>query len=117
MPTIPRQARIKVLERDVLRQVIQYLRLKKCLVYRMNTGAGLFQNADGPRRFVRFGEKGMADLLSLTKDSVIWVECKGTGGKQSEFQKHFQKEVESFGHTYVVAESINDVMPLFEEVK
>ena len=116
MPTIRRQVRTKVLERDVLRQVIQYLRLKKCLVYRMNTGAGLFQNADGPRRFVRFGEKGMAVVLAFTKNSTIWVKAKGTGGKQSEFQKHFQKEVEGFGHTYIVAESINDVMPLFEEV-
>jgi len=106
----------KVLEKDVLKQVSQYLRLKRCLVYRMNTGAGIFQNQNGPRRFVKFGEKGMADVLAFTKRSVIWVECKGGSGKQSELQKKFQEDVEAYGHTYIVAKSIDDLMPLFEEV-
>lgn len=106
---------VKVLEKFVLSQVLQYLRLKKCLCYRMNTGAGVFQNKDGPKRFVRFGEKGMADILAFTKSSVIWCECKGTGGKQSDYQREFQREVESFGHTYILAHSIDDVMELFEE--
>jgi hypothetical protein len=117
LPTIRRPQRIKVLERNVLSQVLSYLRLKKCLCYRMNTGAGIFQNKEGPRRFVKFGEKGMADILAFTKSSVIWCECKGSNGKQSEYQKAFQQEVESFGHIYIVAHSIDDISPLFEGVK
>jgi len=80
----------------------------------MNTGAGLFSNATGKQRFVRFGERGMADILAFTKDSVIWCECKGSTGKQSEHQKNFQQEVEAYGHIYIIARSIEDIMPLFE---
>ncbi len=109
--------RTKVLEKIVLTQVLQYLRLKKYLCYRMNTGAALFDSpsSNGKRRFVRFGEKGMADVLAFTKGgSVIWIECKGTYGKQSEHQKSFQKEVESFGHIYVLSRGLNDIKDLFE---
>ena len=109
--------KIKVLEKSVLSQVLQYLRLKKCLCYRMNTGAGIFSNANGKQRFVKFGHPGMADILAFTKQSTIWAECKGTGGKQSENQKAFQKEVEAYGHIYIVAHGIEDVQSLFEEGK
>jgi hypothetical protein len=83
----------------------------------MNTGAGIFQNKDGPRRFVKFGVTGMADILAFTKSSVIWCECKGSSGKQSEQQKEFQSEVEAYGHIYIVARGIEDVRSLFEEGK
>jgi hypothetical protein len=106
---------VKVKEKFVLQQVLQYLRLKKCLVYRMNTGAGMFSNPSGKARFVRFGEKGMADVLAFTKDSVIWVEAKGSSGKQSDFQRDFQKDVEAYGHIYILAKSVDDVIPLFEK--
>lgn len=116
MQTKRRQVPIKIAEKDVLRQVMQYLRLQKCLVYRMNTGASQFQNYPGGKKyFVRFGEKGMADILAFTKSSAIWCECKATNGKQSEYQKHFQTEVEAMGHTYIVARCLEDVEALFEQ--
>jgi hypothetical protein len=108
--------KVKVSEKAVLSQILQYLRLKRCLCYRMNTGAGIFQNKEGPRRFVKFGAKGMADILAFTKEgTVIWVEAKSsTGGKQSEFQKAFQQEVEEYGHIYILANSVDYVMDLYE---
>jgi hypothetical protein len=84
----------------------------------MNTGAGIFQNKEGPRRFVKFGEKGMADILAFTKSgTVLWVECKGSSGKQTEFQRHFQGQIEAYNHIYIVARSIDDLIPLFGEGK
>ena len=109
-------AKVKILEKDVLKQIIQFLRLKRCLVYRMNTGAGTFQNQNGPKRYVKFGEKGMADILAFTKQSVIWCECKGSSGKQSDHQRAFQQEVEAYGHIYIVAKSIEDVECLFKPI-
>jgi len=107
--------KVKVPERAVLSQVIQYLRLRGCLVFRMNTGANVFQNTDGRRRFVRFGTPGMADVLAFTTRSVIWVECKSSTGRQSDAQRVFQRQVEEYGHTYVLARSVGDVMRLFED--
>jgi len=81
----------------------------------MNTGAGTFQNQNGPKRFVKFGVTGMADVLCFTKQgTTIWCECKGSSGKQSDHQKHFQQEVEAYGHIYIVAKSIEDVECLFK---
>ena len=81
----------------------------------MNTGATQFQNNPGGKKyFVKFGVKGMADILAFTKSSVIWCECKSSTGKQSEHQKEFQKEVEQFGHIYVLAHSVDDVIDLYE---
>ena len=106
--------KVKIPEKAVLSQVLQYLRLKKCLCYRMNTGATVSQYK-GKNRLIRFGVSGMADVLAFTKDSVMWIEAKASsGGKQSDHQKAFQKEVESFGHIYILARSVDDVMALFE---
>ncbi len=75
----------------------------------------MFQNNHGPRRFVRFGEKGMADVLAFTPhNTVMWIECKATNGKQSDNQKEFAKEVESFGHIYILAHSVDEVADLYE---
>lgn len=110
--------RIKVLEKEVLSKVMQYLRSEKCLCYRMNTGAGLFSNPTGKQRFVRFGEKGMADILAFTKSgTTLWVECKGSSGKQSELQRHFQGQIEAYNHIYIVAHGVEDLYPLFGGVK
>lgn len=107
-------AKVKVPEKAVLSQIIHYLKLKKCLVYRMNTGASVSEYK-GKKRLIRFGTQGMADVLAFTKDSTLWIEAKAsTGGKQSEAQKNFQKDVESFGHIYILANSVDAVMDLFE---
>lgn len=38
-----------------------------------------------------------------------WIECKAPKGKQSELQKSFQAQVESHGHRYVLAKTLEDV--------
>jgi len=106
--------KVKVPERAVLSQIMQYLKLQGCLVYRMNTGASVFQNAEGPRRFVRFGIRGMADVLAFTRSgTVVWVEAKSSTGRQSDTQRVFQEEVEAFGHVYVLANSVDVVIEMF----
>jgi hypothetical protein len=65
--------------------------------------------------FVRFGVKGMADILAFGNTrmprvpSVIWIECKADGGRQTPEQKSFEAQVREAGHAYVVARSIEDV--------
>ena len=46
---------------------------------------------------------GVADIVVLTKDAVIFVEMKaGKQGKQQPSQKEFEKKVKSLGHNYVI---------------
>ena len=46
---------------------------------------------------------GVADIVVLTKDAVIFVEMKaGKQGKQQSSQKEFEKKVKSLGYNYVI---------------
>jgi hypothetical protein len=71
---------------------------------------------NGKRWAVKFGRKGMADLLAIRREFLqcrsipAWIECKRPKCGQTPDQKLFQAEVEAEGHRYIVA---ND----FEQVK
>jgi len=106
-----------VSERDTQKAILQFLALKRVLAYRMNTGAAVYETA-GKKRFVRYGNPGMADILAITTGGqCIWIEVKAAKGKQSESQIRFQREVEKRGHTYLVARSVEDLYPLLGGVK
>ena len=111
-------------EASVQRAVMDLLAAERIFAIRMNTGA--FK--DG-KRFVRFGLKGMADILAFpqAKHQVgpngspwwlphpLWLEIKAPTGKQSPEQKSFQEQVEAQGHSYLVARSSDDVLAWLKE--
>lgn len=113
-------------EGSIQRAVMELLAAERIFAIRMNTGA--FK--DG-KRFVRFGLKGMADILAFPKllnyvglgfarvitIVPLWVECKAPKGKQSPEQKSFQEQVEAHGHSYLVARSSDDVMEWLKGVR
>ena len=110
---------VKKGEAAVQRAILDYLAARHVLAFRMQSGATM-SSYKGKTRLVRYGTPGMADILAMPIDvnSVceallavrpIWIECKAEKGKQSELQKSFQQQVESHGHKYVVARSIQDV--------
>lgn len=107
--------------------ILEYLAARHILAFRMNTG-----QAKIGERFVRFGVKGMADILAFkhrkagylaapaiegdyATDVIVpfWIEVKNAKGKQSPFQESFQHQVEDEGHRYIVARSIEDVEEAF----
>ena len=72
---------------------------------------------------VRYGVPGMADVMAFPERDVVennggshyeinptWIEVKAPKGKQSELQKSFQEQVESHGHRYILAYSLEDVI-------
>lgn len=114
----------KISEAAIQRCIMDYLAAEHILAFRQNTG-----QAKMGERFVRFGVKGMADILAFKHRKTgflatpaiigdyttnvivpIWIECKAGKGKQSEFQKSFQAMVEEHGHRYIVAHGIDDVL-------
>lgn len=107
----------KMKEAPIQKLILDWLAAEHILAYRMNTGIAKFDE-----RFVAFGVKGMADIIAFKlvgagiycRNWVIWIECKATKGKQSEFQKSFQKQVEEQGHTYILARSLEDVMQVLK---
>ena len=105
--------KLKVKEKDVQRAVIDYLKLRKLMVIRINSGSFTVRRKDGSAGFVRGAEAGTADILAFSPPSVIWVECKSSVGKLTESQEAFREKVESLGHIYIVARGIEDVECLF----
>ena len=109
--------RVKVLEKDVQRQILDYLSLKKVWHCRLNSGASLLHDgSDGkPRRFIRYGAPGLPDILARTKTgTVIWIECKSTIGKLSKDQEKWKEDSDRFGDIFITARCLEDVQVLFE---
>lgn len=91
--------------------ILDYLQAKGVLAFRMNTGA-MRAEYKGKSRFMRFGVPGMADVLAFPLNhtmEVLWIECKAPKGTQSGLQRSFQEQVESHGHRYILAKSLEDV--------
>jgi hypothetical protein len=104
-------------ESDILRAVMDYLAAEKIPHWRMNSGA-MAGSHKGKKWFVRFGEKGMADVLVIRSiqmtdfwqlQRVLWIEIKRPGERQTADQKAFQSYVESCGMRYAVVASIEDL--------
>lgn len=124
----------KVSESSTQRLILDWLSANKIWSKRLNTGA-VKASYNGKSRFVRFGCKGMADILAVktewvseremtygAKDLYIeviqrpvfnklyWLEVKAPKGVQSPDQKSFQSEVEAQGMKYILARSLEDVI-------
>ncbi len=51
---------------------------------------------------------GVSDLIVITPNAVLFVEMKTAKGKQSEYQKEFEKRVTTLGFEYKVCRSLQD---------
>lgn len=113
--------------------IMDWLAAKRVLAFRMNTGAIKTES-----RFFRFGVPGMADILAFPRQMpvsgmvcefgkspqfkrtfvhgnfVMWIEVKTAKGRQSDFQKSFQRQVEEEGHRYILARDLSDVEKAME---
>ncbi len=94
-------------EQDLVRQILDYLNLKGHFVWRNNTGA--FTNSKN--QFFRFGLRGSADILGISKDGkFIAVECKQPGKKPTFFQEQFLGEITLRKGWAIVATDLDDVL-------
>jgi hypothetical protein len=48
---------------------------------------------------------GVSDVIAIMPNRVIFLEFKTEIGKQSEKQKHFQKDIEALGYEYYIIRS------------
>lgn len=105
----------KILEKDIMKLVTDWLTMKRIYFVRMNTYSGKTQSG----AWMRQGKKGMADILvirSVSKGhSLIWLELKKPkGGIQSEAQKLFADSVRIEGHQYHIIRSLEDLEAAFK---
>lgn len=98
-------------ESPIQHLILDYLAAEHILAFRMNTGALPAGGDDGTkRRWVRFGVKGMADILAFPHGSVLWIETKSTTGRLSGLQESFARQVREAGHIYQPARALEPVI-------
>jgi hypothetical protein len=88
----------RVKERDVLKQVRDYLSWHHWLVVRIQQSLGC--------------HKGLPDLLAVRDGVVLFIEVKTPKGKLSRYQEQFRDELKAHGGNYVVIRDLADVMKL-----
>ncbi len=98
--------KIKILEKEVQKGILDYLIMKKVFHYRNNTGVS-FTREGG---MYRYGAIGSPDIICVINGQYVGIECKSSFGKQSDGQIEFQKKLEKEGGKYILAYSIDDVI-------
>lgn len=82
-------------ESDILKQVRDYLRWADWYVIRNQQSMG--------------SHKGLSDLTAIKEGKVVWIEIKRPGGKLSQHQENFRKDIEEHGGIYWVVTDIKDI--------
>jgi Holliday junction resolvase len=114
-------------ESAVQRSIIDTLVYDGWLAIRVNAGGMVQEDANGGRRYVRFGiwqaigfsesDAGYSDVIATKGGQTLFVEVKGKRGRQRESQKAFQAAVESVGGIYLLASSVEALRPYLERVQ
>lgn len=107
-------------ESDVQSAVVELLRKAGYMVIRLNSGG--FHNG---KRFVRFyhvfgaesPSEGVTDLLAFKGSEALLLEAKTRRGKLSEAQEQFRDYAAQHGVSVFTVRSVEDVLPLIENVR
>ena len=90
--------------REVTNPLVKMLNQAGIFAMRLNSGKVKVKGG-----WMHLCPSGTADIIAFPKHKPItWVETKLEKGKQRPEQKTFQEVVESLGHRYVLARSINE---------
>ena len=86
----------KLTETDIRRQVRDYLRIRGWFVFHILQGLGCYL--------------GVTDLIAVRDGRVLFIELKTPRGRQSEYQRKFQADLEAAGGEYILCYGIDDLM-------
>jgi len=90
--------KIKITENDIKKQVKQYLSLKGYFHFHILQGLGAY--------------KGIPDIIAIKNNRVLFLEIKRLGGKQSDYQKQFQADIEGQGGEYYIVKCLEDLIKI-----
>jgi len=61
-------------------------------------------------------KRGVSDIIVVLKDNVVFIEMKNEKGKQSVWQKDFEKKVKELGYTYIVLHNQKECIEFIEAI-
>ncbi len=103
--------KLKIGEKEIQNQIIEWLKWSKCFFWRNNSGA-IFTEYKGRKHMYRFGSIGSPDIFVVKKGKIYGIEVKSATGKQSPEQKSWQQAFEISGGKYILARKLYDVSEL-----
>ena len=83
-------------ESEIRRQVKDYLAAKGWFCFHVLQGLGAY--------------KGITDLIAAKNSRIVFIELKTKTGKQSDYQKQFQADLEAAGGEYILCRGIDDLI-------
>lgn len=94
-------------EQDIQKSILEYLSLTGWFAYKNNT-VGIYKKETNS--YIPNPSRGLADITAIKNGEVIMIEVKKPGGKQSEYQKEFQRKWEENGGKYYLMVSLDDLI-------
>ena len=102
-------------EHQVMRAVLNALRLHPRVAWVTRMNAGVARYGEHGERLVRFGTTGISDLIGqLTDGRFLAVECKSATGRMSPAQESFLERVNAAHGVAFIARSEKDVRALLD---
>ncbi len=98
----------KPLETAVQKSICDYLAIRKHFFWRSNNIPVFAQGRF--RAMPKYSMNGVPDIILVKDGKFVGIEVKRKGGKQSDSQIRFQKQLELNGGKYILAESIDDII-------
>ena len=86
----------KITENDVKKVVKDYLTIKGWFHFHVLQGLGAY--------------KGIPDIIAIKGGQVLFIEVKKPTGKQSQYQKEFQADIEAHDGNYLLVKSVEDLL-------
>lgn len=101
----------KAKESEILKSILEYLKIRGYLCWRNNSGAYVDGDNRGKKRFIRYGLPGSGDIIGCLKDGRFFsIECKRPGLPPTPLQRDFMFKVQTSNGIAFVASSIDDLI-------
>lgn len=94
-------------EGEIQKEIIDYLRLRGALVFRMNSGSAKYN--------VKLAPNGTPDILAIMINKTLWIEVKTATGESNKNQKNMHTVLKTMGQHVIVARCLNDVIKVIGE--
>lgn len=98
-------------EKEVTRQIVDYMLSNRWYPIRMNSG--LVSTPDGRR--IKVGQAGVPDYIFIRATDYVLVEMKRPGGSLSPAQKDWHRYAEIAGFPVIVADGLGTFIAAYRE--
>jgi Holliday junction resolvase len=100
----------KLLEKDIQKQIVDYLTIKGWYLIRVNSGAQ-FVESKGKKRMIRLAPAGTPDIIACSPEGRFYgIEVKRPGNKPTQLQKETLQRITATGGVGMWVTSVDELI-------